>query len=362
MHVLFVAQYGPLAASSRTRVFDYLPHLRKMGVHAEVIVVVSDAWVRRLNAGGLKNRLLYYWVNWFRTWFVGLYCLWHAKRCDALFIQKVLFPFPIPQILRRYRNKVLFDFDDAIFTLESGGRGWLNQIRRRRRQRGLPAMLRATQCAVVENAYTAAYAQDICPEVVRITGPIDTERYTPGALSESTDVVLGWIGSPTTTAYLELIREPLLELGQRYKHLRLCLIGASGIVFDSLPTEHKIWSLDTEVLHLRQFDIGLMPLPDDEFTRGKGGYKLLQYMSMGLPVVASPVEINREIVDGGENGFWASSSEEWVACLARLIDDVDLRRKMGQAGRIKMERDYSLKNSSQRLFDILQSFVQSQVK
>lgn len=357
MHVLFVAQYGSLAASSRTRVFDYLPLLHKAGIKTDVLVVAPDAWVLRLNTGSLLNRILYYWVSWLRTWYIGLYCIWHAKRYDALFIQKVLFPAPISTLLRTYRRKVLFDFDDAIFTLETVGAGWLNKMRCRRRQRGLPAMLQAAQCAVVENAYTAEYAQQFCPQVVRITGPIDTVRYGPSEPVLKDDVVLGWIGSPTTTRYLELIRKPLTELGQRYPNLKLCLIGASHFEFDGLPVVNLGWDLDTEVDCLRQFDIGLMPLPDDDFTRGKGGYKLLQYMSMGLPVVASPVEINCELVDDGENGFLATTSDEWVLRLSCLIDDAVLRKKMGRVGRKKMEQEFSLRQSSQRLIDILQTFV-----
>jgi len=270
----------------------------------------------------------------------------------------VLFPSPISTLLRRHRHKVLFDFDDAIFTLETVGTGWLNKIRYRRRQRGLPAMLQATHCAVVENAYTAEYAQQLCSQVVRITGPIDTMRYTPGNHVSKDDLVLGWIGSPTTTRYLELIRKPLAELGQRYPNVKLCLIGASHFDFDGLPVVNFAWDLGTEVECLRQFDIGLMPLPNDDFTRGKGGYKLLQYMAMGLPVVASPVEINCELVDDGQNGFLAETSDEWVQYLSCLIEDVGLRRQMGQAGRKKMEQDFSLQQSSQRLIETLQSFVQ----
>jgi len=359
MHVLFVAQYGPLAASSRTRVFDYLPLLSKAGVAADCVIVISDAWVRRLNAGGVANRFLYYWVAWVRTWFVGFCCLWRVKHCDVLFIQKVLFPSPIAKLLRRYRHKIIFDFDDAIFTLEKVGNGFFKQVRQRRRQRGLPGMLEAAFCAVVENAYTAEYAGKFCTRVERITGPIDTTRYAPGKRKPEDEVVLGWIGSPTTTAYLDLIREPLEELGRRYAHVTLCLIGASSFEFDGLPMVTHEWSLNTEVTHLSRFDIGLMPLPEDAFTRGKGGYKLLQYMAMALPVVASPVEINREIVEDGENGFLADHSADWVVSLSRLIEDGDLRRRMGQSGRKKMEQDFSLQQSSQRLVGILQSMVPS---
>jgi glycosyltransferase involved in cell wall biosynthesis len=359
MTVLFIAQYGPQAASSRTRLFDYLPSLRSAGVTADVLIVVPDTWVHRLNAGGRANRLLYYAFAWLRTWVVGLSCLARAQKYDVLFIQKVLFPAPVAYLLRRCRSKVLFDFDDAIFTLERVGSGWLNRLRAWRRRGGLPAMLRSAQCAVVENAYTADYAKQFCPQVLRITGPIDTERYAPMDHASDGNIVLGWIGSPTTTPYLEMIREPLEVLARKYPGLRLHLIGASPFDIGALPVETRPWDLTTEIGHLSRFDIGLMPVPDDAFTRGKGGYKLLQYMAMGLPVVASPVGINREIVDNGKNGFWAETPGEWEKSLSRLIEDADLRREMGAVGRMKMEREFSLQQGSKRLFEVIQSMVRS---
>ncbi|MCZ6634249.1 MAG: glycosyltransferase family 4 protein [bacterium] len=353
MKVLFIAQYGARAASSRTRVFDYLPLLQRAGVETTLKVVVPDPLVERMASKGRISRLVYYVRSWWRACGVGWMCLFHVSRYDLLFIQKVLFPFPIPCFLKAFRHKIVFDFDDAIFTTEAPEASWLHRLRTRRRESGLPAMLRASGHVVIENAYTAAYAKSYGCEVFRITGPIDTERYRPGVPKKKEEVVLGWIGSPTTTRYLDLIRKPLDELGKRFSHLRVCLIGSEAFRLDTLPTTQVPWSLDTEVDHLRTFDIGLMPLPDDAFTRGKGGYKLLQYLAMGIPVVASPVEINREIVEDGVNGFLAGDEAEWVDCLERLIVDRELRQKMGQAGREKMEQQYSLRRSSQRLLDLL---------
>lgn len=222
-------------------------------------------------------------------------------------------------------------------------------------------MLRAASGAIVENTYTATYAERYCPRVSIITGPIDTERYSPGSAVEACDcVVLGWIGSYTSATYLELIRGPLAELGARHRHLRLCLIGEGGFYTDAVPMEWRPWSLETEVQDLRGFDIGLMPLPDDPWTRGKGGYKLLQYLSMCIPAVSSPVGINREIVDDGVNGFCAGSHDEWVSCLERLIRNRALRHRMGKAGRAKMEACYSLQRSSHRLLRILSSVARTQ--
>ena len=357
MKVLFIAQYGPLAASSRTRVFDYLPLLRDAGVVCDVKEVVPDRLVR-LNGEGILKRLLYYLFSWLRTVWVGWATVFSISQYDAVFIQKVLFSFPVAHLLRRFRNRIIFDFDDAIFTLENPDKNWLTRLRTRRRSRGLPAMLQSAHYAIVENAYTADFAADFCPNVLRITGPIDTERYVPGRKSEENRIVLGWIGSPSTTQYLDLIREPLVLLARRYADLELCLIGAGTFDAPELCVSRHSWMLETEVGHLQTFDIGLMPLPDDPFTRGKGGYKLLQYMSMGLPVVASPVEINREIVTHGETGFHADTETEWLEFLDRLITDKTLRYQMGVAGRDKVIADYSLEKSSIQLLALLKGIVE----
>jgi glycosyltransferase involved in cell wall biosynthesis len=250
---------------------------------------------------------------------------------------------------------VVYDFDDAIFTLEAPEEGLMARIRAWRRGRALPPMLRAAGHAVVENAYTGAYARQYGPKVWTITGPIDTRRYQPGSREGRGSVVLGWIGSWSTARYLEMIRGPLAEIGRRYPHVRLLLIGAGGFRPEGLEVESRPWSLETEVTDLQRIDVGLAPLPDDPWTRGKGGYKLLQYMAVGLPVVASPVGVQGVIVEEGGNGHLASSDAQWEACLGRLIEDPDLRGRMGMAGREKVVRDYSLERSSPRFREILRS-------
>ena len=350
MKVLFVAQYGPLAASSRTRVFDYLPLLRRAGIACDVRVVTPDATVA---FSGIFSRLLYYVWSYFRALYTGWVCVLTASRYDAILIQKALFSFPVPRLLRRYRHKIFFDFDDAIFTLENPGASWINRLRTRRRASGLPAMLQCAHHAIVENAYTAGFATRFCPAVSQITGPIDTARYVPAAKSQKKKAVLGWIGSQTTTRYLDLIRCPLTILARRYPHLELHLIGAGDFDIDAVPVTRTSWALETEVGLMQTFDIGLMPLPDDPFTRGKGGYKLLQYMAVGLPVVASPVEINREIVAHGETGFLAETDAEWIAFLGKLIDDKALCNRMGMAGRARVVAHYALEKSSEQLLGLL---------
>ncbi len=356
MKILFVAQYGPLAASSRTRVFDYLPLLRKAGITCDVRVVISDDLIKR-NTRGIFSRLLYYVLSYSRAWWTGWACVCTAPKYDAILIQKALFSFPIPRLLRRYRHKIFFDFDDAIFTLETPNAGWINRLRTRRRAMGVPAMLQTAHCAIVENAYTAEFATQYCPRVSQITGPIDTARYVPAKKPAGEKIVLGWIGSQWTTRYLDLIRDALVALSRRYPNLELRLIGAGDFDVPGLQIARIDWTLETEVGYLQTFDIGLMPLPDDPFTRGKGGYKLLQYMACGLPVVTSPVEINREIVTHGKTGFWAETDSEWIEFLSTLIENKTLRNRMGAAGRARVVAHYALEKSSEQLLALLQRSI-----
>ena len=366
LKVLFATQYGMLAASSRTRVFQYLPYLQAQGIQAQVITVLPD---RALGGSQIQvthspwSKLGYYlWAAW-RTLGCGLQVWWAAQDAEVLFIQKIIFPAPVRWLLRWRRPPVVYDFDDAIFTTEVRGQHWLAAWKQRRNAAGLPAMLRLADHTLVENEYTAAFAADYCPQVSIITGPIDTRRYAAGSrpAGERGEVVLGWIGSATTLPYLQLLRIPLARLGRRFPQLRLRVIGAAAVDLEGLPIEARSWSLEGEVEELRRFDIGLMPVPDDPWTRGKGGYKLLQYMATGLPVVTSPVGVNCQIVRDGETGFWASTPEEWEERLARLIADPALRRQMGQRGRAVMEADYALELQSRHLAEILRQVAAKEV-
>jgi glycosyltransferase involved in cell wall biosynthesis len=352
MRVLFIAQYGPLAASSRTRVFQYLPHLERAGIETQVRVVIPDSWSTRIGHRGAASRLLYYVASFVRTVWVGIGCVLAAASFDRVVIQKVLFPGPISLLLRRWRSKIIYDFDDAIFTTDAP-RGLLGRLSAWRRGSGLPRMLSGSSTAIVENEYTRAYAAGFCERVEIITGPIDTDRYAPGAEKTRSDVVLGWIGSPTTTPYLDEIVRPLEEVVAKRDNVSLRLIGALPFEPTGIRVEQFDWSLETEVELLAGCDIGLMPLPDDPWTRGKGGYKLLQYCSVGLPVIASPVGVNTEIVEDGLNGFLADSDETWIDTLIQLIDDSELRSKMGRAGRKRMLDQFSLDHSSRKFVGIL---------
>jgi glycosyltransferase involved in cell wall biosynthesis len=181
---------------------------------------------------------------------------------------------------------------------------------------------------------------------------VDINRYSIRAKTGD-QFRIGWIGSPVTAPYLELIREALGEVIKK-TNARLVLVGAGdwdplqGMEKEVLP-----WSEDSEVAHIQSFDVGIMPLPDGPFEQGKCGYKLIQYMACGLPVVASPVGVNTCIIEQGKTGFLASSNTDWVQALIMLSKDTGMRGALGKAGRKKVEQEYSLQVTAPRLLEIL---------
>ena len=360
MKLLFVTQYGISAASSRTRVFQYLSYLKSKGYHCRIISVIEDKSLSGAKVSVVHQpirKILYYFFAGWRTIISGLLLLIHGRNSDVIFIQKVVFPTFFRTAIKHLNTPVIFDFDDAIFTTEMEDLNWLARFKIRRNSGGVPAMLKISKMAIVENGYNAAFAKDYVSNVEIITGPIDTERYRffkkDTRKSSNSNVVLGWIGSPSTLPYLYEIRQILESIGREYSNVCLHVIGAQEFYLSQMSVAAEVWSIETEVEKLRSFDIGIMPIPDNAWTRGKGGYKLLQYMATGLPVIASPVGVNCDIVEHGQNGFLASENVDWEKSLQILIEDCELRRVMGERGRKKVEKKYSLKMSQLYLEKII---------
>ena len=356
MRVLFVTQYGPLAASSRTRVFNYLPFLRTRGVECTVRTILPDelaAGARLIATRQPLRKTIYYLRAVMRTLFCGLWVAASSRRFDLLFVQKVIFPRPVRWWIRRQQTPVVYDFDDAIFTTEIRSGHWLARWKEARNARGLPAMLALASHAVVENDYTGEFARRYCP-VLSITGPIELTPYADAIPTRTQDgtTVLGWIGSASTVAYLDRVRGVLQELTQRHR-VRLLIIGAQWSA-DGVETECRPWDLAREAADLADCDIGIMPVPDDPWTRGKGGYKLLQYMAAGLPVVTDPVGINVDIVADGDSGLLASGNNAWVAALERLVTEPELCQRLGAEGRRRVEARYAQSVQQDHLLVMLQ--------
>ncbi|WP_374602881.1 glycosyltransferase family 4 protein [Niveibacterium sp.] len=350
MKVLALTRYAALGASSRLRFHQYFPALEAAGIHVEARHLFDDGYVKRLYSGRGRSpgALLH-------AYSARLVDALNAARFDRLWLEKELFP-GLPALCERVLAglgvPILVDFDDAVF--HSYDRH-PNAIYRRLMGRKIDVVMRASRLVVAGSPYLAERAQMAgARRVESLPTVIDLQRYPAEAAPTNTEIpTIGWIGSPSTVQYLEGLRAPLNAL-RRERNFRLVVIGARLPWVAEIGGECLPWSEDTELQALRQIDIGVMPLPDDPWERGKCGYKLIQYMACSRPVVASPVGANLSIVQPGDNGFLAADSSQWQEALGALIDDAALRRRIGASGRAKVEAQYCVQRTAPRLIGWMQ--------
>jgi glycosyltransferase involved in cell wall biosynthesis len=251
---------------------------------------------------------------------------------------------------------MVFDFDDAIFVAyKSPSNGYLSYLKFPNKT---GEICRLSSRIMAGNEYLADYAKQFNERVTIIPTTIDTEKYKMPEQKNSAPetLTIGWSGSFSTAQHLATLSDVLQELARQEK-FRLRVIGAPKFELAGVDTEVVKWRSETEVEDLRPIDIGVMPLPDDQWSKGKCGLKALQYMALGIPTVCSPVGVNSTIIQDGENGFLADGKDEWIEKLKKLLHSADLRRRLGAAGRETVEKGYSAKSQAPRVLEVFQSVV-----
>ena len=350
--VLLLTKYARNGASSRYRTFQYLPWLEQAGIHCQVMPLFDEAYLaHRYQTGRGRMRDI------LRAFLRRLIALFTARRFDLVVVEYEVLPY-LPALPERWLRwsgvPYVVDYDDALFHRYDQHKSWWvrkllgNKIAR---------VMRGAHLVTAGNAYLADYARRAgAPRVAIIPTVIDLERYPPPhvKLPSDTPFTIGWIGSPSTAKYLQAIAPALAEVCAGGKGL-VRLIGTGPVDLPGVPVEVLPWDEASEVDELKRFDVGIMPLPDEPWERGKCGFKLIQYMACGLPVVASPVGVNREIVEQGVNGYLAETPAEWIQALNALLRDAGLRQRMGMAGRKRVEQKYSLQVTGPRLAALLKS-------
>lgn len=268
-----------------------------------------------------------------------------ARHFDIVFVFREAFFVGSAFFEKRFANsgaKVVFDFDDAIwhFDVSEGNKslGWL------KRPSKTAEIIGISDAVIAGNRYLADYASKFNHQVQVIPTTIDTEYHKP-LLNRNWNpevVCIGWTGSHTTVKHFRIIEPVLLRLRRKFgDRIRFKLIGDATYLREDLDLHGIAWKLDSEVSDLSDIDIGIMPLPDDEWAKGKCGFKGLQYMAMEIPAVMSPVGVNTEIIDHGVNGFLAATEHEWEEILSALIESHELRRQIGIEARKVIEARYS---------------------
>jgi len=279
-----------------------------------------------------------------------------ARKYDLVYILReaaLLGPAFFERLLYQQRVPFVFDFDYAIFvTYRSPSNGYLSYLKFASKTK---TICRLASHVMVGNPYLAEYAGQVNDKVTVIPTTIDTEKYR---LSEPRDsdgpLTIGWTGSYSTVQHLDTLRGALKKLAET-ENFRLRVIGTPAYEIAPVNVEAMQWRAATELEDLSAIDIGVMPLPDDKWSKGKCGLKALQFMALGVPTICSPVGVNTDIIQDNENGFLAATEAEWVEKLTRLLRSAELRRRLGQAGRATVEEKYSAVTQAPRVYEIFRS-------
>lgn len=280
------------------------------------------------------------------------------KEYDAVYVFReaaLLGPPIFERLIHRSRVPLIFDFDDAIFVAyRSPSNGYLSYLKFPAKTR---TICRLATHVMAGNPYLADYAREVNSQVTIVPTTIDTEKYLMDETKTVSDPpVIGWSGSYSTVQHLDTLRSALQRLAKE-ERFRLRVIGTPSYELEGVDVEAMPWRAATETADLSVMDIGIMPLPDDRWSKGKCGLKALQYMALGIPTVCSPVGVNIDIIHDGENGFIAATEDEWIEKLKQLLRDAGLRQRLGRAGRATVEAQYSAVVQAPRVYQILESVV-----
>ena len=343
-------------AGCRFRVSQYVPYLREAGFDVTVSPFYSRDYFGIVYRPGnyVRKAVGFIALAWRR--FRELFSM---RQYDVVLLYREAIPIG-PPIVERWIHRlgipIVYDFDDAIFLpAVSDANKAFSFLKHPKR---VAQILRMSREVSVGNEFLAAYARQFNSHVTVIPTAVDTNKFVPRAkaLTAGRDKpVVGWIGSPTTFQYLESLKEILAEVAAR-QPFTLRVSGAGRAVhFPGVDVEVAPWSMADEVSLFNTCDIGVYPLRDDDWSRGKCGFKAIQCMACGVPVVAAAVGVNREIIEDGVNSYLAATRDEWVSKLSRLIADPALRARMAAAGRHTIEERYSLHVTAPRLAAVLTS-------
>lgn len=352
MKVAFFTKYTRLGASSRLRTYLYLDYFREQGLKCEVLPFFSDEYLLEVYRTRRHNK----WLS-FKSFVSRIFQILNVRKYDFIVIEKEFFPY-MPAFFERCLHLAgvpySVDYDDAIFHNYDVSP---NAIVRFFLGRKIDRVMKFSSVVTAGNSYIADKAATAgAKNVVIIPTVIDLAKYQVKTYRADAPFIIGWIGSPITRKYLKFLK-PVFERLAAEHDIRVKLIGASeGIGLGEFEQVIE-WSEDLEASEIQSFSVGIMPLEDNIWERGKCGYKLIQYMGCGVPIIGTPIGVNSEIIIDGWNGFKATTQDDWYRGLKFLIENgIDNQRRMGQNGRKLVEQKYSLQAYHEKYAMLLKQF------
>ena len=359
----FIVPYPfDIAPGQRFRYEQYLSLLKENGYHLSIFPFLSVATNNILyKKGNFGKKTIGVLAGFIRR---ILYLPLHLQ-ADFIFIFREATPLGPPFIewilAKVFRKKIIYDFDDAIWLPNTSNENkiisWLKWHSK------VKSICRWSYKVSCGNEYLCAFAKSYSSSVVLNPTTIETDdlhnplkNKSKLEKSQSEKITIGWTGSHSTIKYLSLVEKVIQRLEKKISNLEFIVIADTKPLLNISSLHFIPWSKENEVESLLKIDIGIMPLTDDLWAKGKCGFKALQYMALQIPVVASPVGINNKIIDPGINGFFASSEQEWIISLTKLLQDAQLRYTMGKQGREKILKGYSVNSNTQNFLRLFSSY------
>ena len=303
------------------------------------------------------KKILYYLISYL----VRVKDLMKVRRYDVIFIHQGLSYFGPPileYLIAKLNNNIIYDVDDADFSKPAFASGFAARFHDRNR---IAKISKLAKQLLVSVDYIKKYVEKFNSNVTVIPTSIDASRYTSKNYDKqnSSSIIIGWVGTASGLIYLQTLEEVMQKLSKSY-NIELRIISSHSIKIPAVKVVHRMWTLENEIKDLQSIDIGVMPLPNTEFERGKGGFKLIQYMGVGVPVVCSPIGINLEIVQNGTNGYLAETKAEWFEKLSLLIEDENLRERLGRKGRESIRDKFTVEANAAKFVKIILSNSKSE--
>jgi len=342
--------------SQRYRFEQYLNYLKSEGWDWELSEIITEK----------GDKIFYHPGNYFKkaaiilkSFLIRFKDLRRAKNFDVIFIQREALLLGSSYFEKQFfkKNKVVFDFDDSIWLLDTSPENKKFEFLKNPDKTKIN--IAHAHFVIAGNSFLANYAKQFNSNTIIIPTTIDTGFHIPKPeLRNKKKIVIGWSGSISTIKHFEIAIPALKEISQKYPNqIEIHVIGQGSYSHPEINVISKNWSAKTEVDDLNSFDIGIMPLPDDEWVKGKCGLKGLSYMACGVATIMSSVGVNSEIIEHGKNGFLAASQADWINYLSQLVENSNLRHTMGQAGRETVVKNYSVNANKVKYLEVLKSLI-----
>jgi glycosyltransferase involved in cell wall biosynthesis len=348
MKVLYFTKYNRKGASSRLRSYQFFPLLEKEGITVTVQPFFDDTYLNNLYAKKINSKTMI-----FGFYLKRFFWLFTVFKYDKILIEKELFPYFFSWFEKLFwllHINYIVDYDDAIFHNYDLNDSIMIRFFLKNK---ISNVMKFSGCVIVGNNYLAdKAAKAAAKKIVLLPTVIDIAKYKITHKQANAKVIIGWIGSPTTFKYVQHLTAVFEILIGKY-NIEIHIVGVNKDLGLGNAVQFISWTENSEVSAISNFDIGVMPLENTPWESGKCAYKLVQYMGCGIPVVASKVGMNVDVVNDGENGYLVQNKEEWVEKLSVLIENESLRNQFGLKGRLKVENEFSLKNNFKKLLTIL---------